>query len=275
MRPFITRSLTGIVYGAVMIGGMIIHPVLFGMVFLALTLLCLYEFYRFARQSGASPQQATGYVSAVLFFVLVLLSASDILPSKYILIPLVGQLVVFIIELYRKKENPGTNIAFTLLGFFYIAVPMSITGLLVFPAANGSTAFYPWILVGVTLTIWIYDSGAYLVGTALGKHRLFERISPKKSWEGVFGGGFFALLGGLLNGWLFPVLELDKWLIISAIVIVFGTFGDLVESMLKRSLKLKDSGDFLPGHGGFLDRFDSFLFVVPVVAAWLHFTGLL
>jgi phosphatidate cytidylyltransferase len=184
------------------------------------------------------------------------------------------QLLMFIAELYRKTDNPGANLAFTLLGFFYIAIPMGLSGYLVYPGFNGSKGFYPWILFGVTLTIWIFDSGAYIVGTSRGKHRLFERISPKKSWEGVIGGGVAALLAGTLNGWLFPVLELKSWLVISMIVIIFGTFGDLVESMLKRSLHLKDSGSFLPGHGGFLDRFDSYLFVVPVVAFWLLFSNL-
>lgn len=274
MRPFITRSVTSLLYATVMIGGMIIHPVLFGVVFLALTILCLVEFYRMASQAGASPQKVIGFGSAVLFFVLFLASSAGYVPFVYTLIPVLSLLFMFIIELYRKKDNPLANLASTLLGFFYIVLPMSLSGYLVYPGINGSAEFYPWILFGVTLTIWIYDSGAYLVGSSLGKKRLFERISPKKSWEGVIGGGVAALLTGLLNGWLFPELELGSWLVISVIVIIFGTFGDLVESMLKRSLHLKDSGSFLPGHGGFLDRLDSFLLVVPVVAFWLLFSNL-
>jgi phosphatidate cytidylyltransferase len=151
---------------------------------------------------------------------------------------------------------------------------MSLTNLLAFPLNSGKHVFYPWILFGTTITLWLFDSGAYLIGTPLGKHKLFERISPKKSWEGVIGGGIVAMLAGVLNAWLFQSIELITWLLISSLVIVSGTFGDLVESMMKRSMGIKDSGNLLPGHGGFLDRLDSFIFVVPMVVTLLYLIGL-
>jgi phosphatidate cytidylyltransferase len=179
-----------------------------------------------------------------------------------------------IIELYRRKEQPIANIAYTLAGFLYIGFSLGLSNLLAFPISSGKHAFYPWILFGIIITIWIYDSGAYLIGTPLGRHRLFERISPKKSWEGLIGGAIFAMLAGVLNAWLFQSIELTTWLLISFVIIVSATFGDLVESLMKRSIGIKDSGNILPGHGGFLDRLDSFIFTVPMMVVLLYIIGL-
>ncbi|HZH72831.1 MAG TPA: CDP-archaeol synthase, partial [Mariniphaga sp.] len=133
--------------------------------------------------------------------------------------------------------------------------------------------FNPNILVGVFLTVWIYDSMAYLSGSRFGKHKLNKKISPNKSWEGCIGGAVGAMIMGIINARVFGQPSLSEWLVISALVIVFGTLGDLFESIIKRRLKVKDSGTMLPGHGGLLDRFDSLLFVIPVVYVWLSFSG--
>jgi phosphatidate cytidylyltransferase len=128
----------------------------------------------------------------------------------------------------------------------------------------------PNILVGFFIILWIYDSGAYVFGVSFGKHRLFERISPKKSWEGFIGGSIVAISAANVISVFFTELRLFDWLIISAIIIVFGTFGDLVESLLKRELNIKDSGNILPGHGGILDRFDGIFLSVPIIFAYLQ-----
>ena len=274
MKVLITRTLTSLLYAIVVIAGILLHPFLFAVVFLGLTILALLEFYRMVKMAGGEPQIWSGLVITIVFFISIFGFVAGILPSIFIfsVIPLL--FLVFIVELYRKKPFPIANIAYTLAGFLYIGFSMSLSNLLAFPLNSGKHVFYPWILFGITITLWLYDSGAYLIGTPLGKHRLFERISPKKSWEGVIGGGIIAMLAGVLNAWLFQSIELTTWLLISFVVVVFGTFGDLVESMMKRSLGIKDSGNLLPGHGGFLDRLDSFIFTVPMVVALLYLIGI-
>jgi phosphatidate cytidylyltransferase len=274
LKTFITRSLTSLVYALIMIAGIIIHPLLFAVVFLLLLILALLEFYRLVTLAGGLPQKTTGFVTGIFFFCSLFGYVTGILPLHLAFIALLLLFLTFIIELYRKKPQPLTNIGFTLLGFFYIALPLSLINFLIYPGLPGNPRFYPWILLGTIITIWSFDSGAYLIGTTIGKHRLFERISPKKTWEGVIGGGIVAFLTGIVNAFFIPSVEMTGWLVISAIVIVFGTFGDLVESLFKRSLNLKDSGNLLPGHGGMLDRLDSLLFTIPFVLIWLIVSGL-
>jgi phosphatidate cytidylyltransferase len=185
-----------------------------------------------------------------------------------------------ILELYRKQERPFDSIAHTLFSILYTAVPFSMfpfsafshTGMESLLSHNG-IIFSPGIVVGFFLLLWANDSGAYLVGVSIGKHRLMQRISPKKSWEGFFGGLFISMaVAWLLSGWL-GVVDKMGWMIISIIVSVAGTYGDLAESMLKRSLGVKDSGTIMPGHGGFLDRFDSAVISFPLVYLYITLFG--
>ena len=171
----------------------------------------------------------------------------------------------FVYELYTQSEKPFVNIAFVILGMVYIGVPFS---LLEFIAFNGEH-FYADIVLGLLLLSWANDTGAYLSGSRWGKTPLFQRISPKKTWEGSIGGALITFVIAAILAYFFKDLTLTNWLILAAIIIVFGTLGDLVESMLKRSQHLKDSGTIMPGHGGLLDRFDGFIFMLPYVAAYL------
>jgi phosphatidate cytidylyltransferase len=274
LKTFWTRTLTSLIYAAVVLAGLLLHPLLFGFVFLTLMILALIEFYRMARLAGGEPQLAWGLIISVFFFLAMFGFVTGFLPPALLFGIIPFLFVTFIIELYRRKEQPITNIAYTLAGFLYVGFPLGLSNLLAFPISSGKHTFYPWILFGIIMTIWVYDSGAYLIGTPLGRHRLFERISPKKSWEGVIGGAIFAMLAGVLNAWLFQSIELIAWLLISFVVIVAATFGDLVESLMKRSIGIKDSGNILPGHGGFLDRLDSFIFTVPMMVVLLYIIGL-
>jgi phosphatidate cytidylyltransferase len=274
LNSLLKRALTGLGYAFVLIAGMIIHPVIFAVVYLTLMVLALVEYYRMVELAGGNPQYVNGIATGVTFFISMFGFTYGIWPLYVSLLSVVLLFSTFVIELYRKQPKPMSNIAFTLMGFFYIGLPMGLLNLLVFHGLPGEHLFYPYILLGITITLWVYDSGAYLFGTAFGKHRLFERISPKKSWEGVIGGGAVALISGFINSHFFPAIDLANWLIICLIIVVFGTFGDLIESMLKRSFNIKDSGKFLPGHGGILDRLDSFLFAIPFVVAWLYFARL-
>jgi len=178
--------------------------------------------------------------------------------------------LVFISELYRKSAQPFTNIAYTLAGIAYITLPLLSIIIVALGIDLGSDIPYnAGMVFGTIFILWSSDTGAYMLGSWLGKHRLFERISPKKSWEGFFGGALFSLIAGYLMWRFFESVGLYDWLIIALIVVITGTFGDLVESMFKRSLKVKDSGTFFPGHGGILDRFDGLFISAPFVMLYL------
>jgi phosphatidate cytidylyltransferase len=199
---------------------------------------------------------------------------------KYLLVVLLMITLIMIIELYRKNEKPFDSLAHTFFPLIYTVIPLSLFPFSAFGhmgleplLPHGTLVFSPGIVVGFFLLIWANDTGAYLVGMTMGKHRLFERISPKKSWEGFFGGVILAVfVSWLLSGWL-GVVNPFKWALIAIIISVFGTYGDLVESMLKRSAGIKDSGNVMPGHGGFLDRFDSAVMSFPLVFLFISFFG--
>jgi len=275
LKELLNRTKTSAVYGAVVTAGILLHPLLFALVFGSLMVLALLEYFRMAEQAGSAPQRFTGVVSALLLFALLAGVAAGYVPSEALAAVVLLVLLPFVAEMYRKKEQPLLNVAVTLTGVLYVALPMGLATWLLYPGARGGAVFYPWILFGVMVLIWVFDSAAYLVGTAFGRHRLFERISPKKSWEGWAGGTLAAGASSLLLARLVPIPDRTGWLVTALLVVAAGTCGDLAESLLKRSLGLKDSGDLLPGHGGFLDRLDSFVFAVPPVMTWLYLYGAL
>lgn len=173
-----------------------------------------------------------------------------------------------ILELYKTTENPFINISHTLFGVFYVAAPLAMINYLIFSRLHNGE-YNPDILIAVLIFIWINDSGAYIVGSLIGKHKLFPRISPNKTWEGSIGGGILAICMSLVIAQYISAISLIHWIVIAIITVVFGTFGDLTESMLKRTAKIKDSGNILPGHGGILDRFDSLLMAAPMVLLYI------
>jgi len=238
------------------------------------------EYYKMIRSTGIRPQAVAGIIAGLLLYVISTMVAAGWLPGSafLILIPVVS--AVMIIELFRKVERPFDSLAHTFFSILYTAVPFSMfpftafshTGLEPLIQMKG-VEFSPGIPVGFFLLLWTNDTGAYLAGSLIGKHRLFERISPKKSWEGFFGGLILTLLVALLfSGWL-GVADAGGWMIIAVIISIAGTAGDLIESMLKRSLGLKDSGTVMPGHGGFLDRFDSVVVSFPLVYLYIALLG--
>jgi len=180
--------------------------------------------------------------------------------------------VTLIYELYGKHKNPITRMAYIILGQCYIALPLSVLNLLAFPSDSTSNSpVYQWIwIIALFVFIWASDTGAYLIGVRFGKHRLWKRISPKKSWEGFFGGLVFAIAAAFIFAHYQPQIAWHHWIALSVGVVVFGVYGDLVESMIKRSVEVKDSGRSLPGHGGFLDRFDSLLLAVYAMLFYMQ-----
>jgi phosphatidate cytidylyltransferase len=260
------RLLAGVIGGAVFIGAIYLSEWTFFVLFLVLTVLGLLEFYRLLAAKGFQPNRAIGALLGVGLYVLgFLVKRGDVSSDWLFLLPPV-MLLALVAELYRKKEQPFTNVALTLVGVFYIAAPFTMLHVLAFLPER-----YSWqIILGVMFLIWASDTGAYAAGKTFGKNKLFPRISPGKTWEGWVGGVLLSLGVAWLLSLFYHDLALWHWLGVAVLVSVFGVLGDLVESMLKRSLDVKDSGTLIPGHGGILDRFDSLILVVPFLVAFLE-----
>ena len=214
----------------------------------------MYEFYTLAEKKRFKPQKIFGIIIGAIVFAVNYFFANDIIESKIFLLIIPTVISVFIVELYRKSDYAFVNIGFTILGVIYIAVPFSFANYIVI---NDGYDFH--LLLGFLILIWSFDTLAYIFGVTFGKHRLFERISPKKSWEGFIGGLISNVGMAYLISLVFKDLTFQNWVVLSLIVSVFGTFGDLVES-----------GNILPGHGGVLDRFDAMLLTLPLFYVYLQ-----
>jgi phosphatidate cytidylyltransferase len=267
VNNLVLRTLTGIVFVAVMVSAIVFNPLFFAVLFFVVTLFGLHEFYKLLKNGGKTPQNILGMVSGGILFAGLAAVANNLMHAKYLLALLPLLVIVFIFELYRNKPSPFENIAFTILGIVYIALPFGLLNFLYLPGKS-----YTFILLlSYFVLLWINDTFAYLLGSAFGKHRLFERISPKKSWEGSIGGALTSIATACLIATYDHSLPSIHWIAIALIIVVSGTLGDLVESMLKRSLNCKDSGTLLPGHGGILDRFDAVLISAPLIFAYIQF----
>ncbi len=274
MSTFVRRVLTAIVFVIVMVGGVYAHPFTFVGLFGLITVLSIWEYLNLALEETKSRRDVNrrflGLILGIVPFILVALERLNIVQDKqyvwyatFLMLPLV--FLAFVYELYTASKKPFANIGILLLGMVYIGIPFALLLLIGF----NNDIFSPNIVFGLLAMTWMNDTGAYLVGSQIGKTKLFPRISPKKTWEGSTGGVVITFIVAYLLSLLFTDLRLLDWLILAAIVSLFGSIGDLVESMLKRSLNIKDSGNLLPGHGGILDRFDAFIFLLPFAAAYL------
>jgi phosphatidate cytidylyltransferase len=215
------------------------------------------------------PQKIIGVLLGLIIFAAAFQEARNYHGSAVLMLLLPAFAGIFIVELFRNKPNPFQNVAITILGLIYIAIPFALLSFLVYP--NYITLKYnPEILIGYFVLIWTSDTGAYLTGMTFGKHPLFKRISPKKSWEGFIGGTVLTIGMSFLVSHFSHEINLYIWIGVALIIAIFGVLGDLVESMLKRSLDVKDSGNFLPGHGGILDRFDSLIISSPFVFTFIQ-----
>ena len=268
LKNFIIRTLSGIVMVATLIGATLFSKLTFVLLLLAITLGGEWEFYRLAKKAGTSPQRFVGMLAGTMMIVAAAAALHEILAITAVLMVAFMILIPMplIFELYRKSATPMANVGITYAGVIYVALPMAL--LTFFPMMLGNGEWKPWSVILYIFIIWANDVFAYLFGITLGKHRLFERISPKKSWEGFFGG----LLGAMAMGFVAAkVLDANValWIVLALIAAITGVFGDLVESLLKRSVDVKDSGSFIPGHGGWLDRFDALIFSVPFAFIYL------
>lgn len=269
MKNLAVRTLSGGVLAVLTVGAILLSKWTFGALLLAILLAGMCEIYRLSSKNGAKPQWGMGLVAGVSLFAVNFFAGTGLLqttdlPRVLTLYFLVMLPAIFICELFRKNERPEVHIGATLLGVVYVALPLSL--LCYVPAIGG--VWQPWIMIFFLLIIWANDVFAYLVGMTVGRHRLCERLSPKKTWEGFFGGLAGAVAIGFLAAY---VLKADSWhwAGLALVAAITGVLGDLVESMFKRSAGVKDSGRVIPGHGGVLDRFDALLLAAPFVFVYM------
>ncbi len=266
MADLLQRTIYGGIFAFMLVLAIVIHPILFILIFMVITLLSVNEFYKLVSKHS-EPQIRNGLLMSGLLFLGCFFQAYLDFNLVLVLFTLYA-VALPIYEMFRKKEMPIRNMAATIQGIIYVALPFSLLNFIVFPF--GDQQYHGNILMGVILLIWINDTGAYLVGSRIGKHKLFERISPKKTWEGSIGGALLAVAASVLVSLYVTELNLLEWIVIGILAVIFGSLGDLVESLFKRSLNIKDSGNLIPGHGGLLDRFDALLLASPVVFAFLQ-----
>ncbi len=279
MKTFWIRTASAIVYAALFIGSLLagfflknpnVGLFIFGAFLLFVAIGCTFEFFRMVSTQGSTPSRVLGYlfVLAVFFVVLVApvsgnpLTGFLMMLSAFVLFPMVFALSA-IVQLWKKSEQPFRDAAYTMVPMLYIAIPLGLMLALV-PDVGAR------VVLMIVLMVWLNDSGAYIGGSLFGKHKMWVRHSPGKTWEGTAFGVLVTMLLAVFVGPLIqPAVAWYHWLVLGFICSVVDTLGDLVESMLKRSVGMKDSGNIMPGHGGFLDRFDSLLIIMPFVFAYI------
>lgn len=274
MKNFIIRALTGIAIVAVQVLCTYLSPISLAALFLLLTALAVNEFLGLLIKKGkvriGRPLIVAG--SCYLFFAVWFNCLTEASLLALFLPYLLFIIFCCVRELYNDEGNPIANLGAIMLSQLYVALPLSLINLLAFSDCylyDCSIKYYVFPLA-MYVFLWLNDTGAYLCGSLLGKHKLFPRISPKKSWEGSIGGAIVAMASAVAVAHFFPVLNVWQWVGMALVVVVAGTYGDLTESMIKRSLDVKDSGRMLPGHGGILDRLDSMLFAIPASVIYLY-----
>lgn len=275
---FIQRTITGVIFVAVLVGCIMGGPIPFTILFALISALTIREFGNIVGKSGEVTinKPITMLAGVFLFFGFAYLGVAP--GDSSVLIPYLFLIIYLMVsELYLKRKNPLHNWAYTMMSQMYIALPFALLNVLAFHTnVTGSASEYnPILPLSIFIFNWVNDTGAYCTGVLFGKHRLFERISPKKSWEGSIGGAVFCVIAALVMAHFFPFLSLGVWVGLGLVIVVFGTWGDLTESLLKRTLGIKDSGNILPGHGGMLDRFDSSLMAIPAAVVYFYIISLI
>lgn len=284
MKNFITRTITGILFVAIMVTGICLRGDAMILLFALITGLTLWEFTGLVNEHVADTTVNRFITTAagVYLFLAFAGYCTGIVPPSAFIPYLLTLIYLFISELYLKQKNPIQDWAYTMLSQLYIALPFSMINVLSFQAdpLTGQIAYH-WLLpMSVFIFLWANDTGAYCAGSLFGRHKLFPRVSPGKTWEGSIGGAVIVLIIAAVISYfagsdaslstLNAQLSTFKWLGLGLVVVFFGTWGDLVESLFKRTLGIKDSGNILPGHGGMLDRFDSSLMAIPAAVIYLY-----
>lgn len=272
------RAFTGVLFVTIMVT-CFFQPVAMVFLFALITCLSLWEYSGLVNNiEDVTINRFISTVAGVYLFLAISAVNSGFVQTNAVFMPyLLTIIYLFVSELYTKNKNAIHDLSYTMLGQMYVALPLSMINVLAFrTATDGNIHFYYLLPLSVFIFLWTNDTGAYCVGSLFGKHKLFPRISPAKSWEGSIGGGVLVLVAAFLVSLLdqnhgnLSGLNTLQWLGLGLVVTVFGTWGDLVESLIKRTLGIKDSGTILPGHGGMLDRFDSSLLAIPASAIYIY-----
>ena len=278
-KNFIVRTITGTLFVAIMVAGFL-NPRAMVFLFALITGLSLWEYTGLVNDiDDVRVNRFISTVAGVYLFVAVAGWRMGILNNFIAFVPYLLTIVyLFVSGLYTENKNAVNDWAYTMLGQMYVALPLSMINILAFEvSADGTGINYDMLLpLSIFIFLWANDSGAYCFGSLFGKHKLFPRISPGKSWEGSIGGGLLVMVVATALGWYANngveahQLSIAGWVGLGLVVVVAGTLGDLVESLFKRTLGIKDSGNILPGHGGMLDRFDSSLMAIPSAVIYLY-----
>ena len=275
MKNFITRTITGVLFVAVLVGCFFDATAMI-VLFALITGLTLWEYSGLVNQwDDIQVNRFISVVAGVYLFLAMAGYCIGITTGSVFIPYLITVLYLIISELFTKAANPINNWAYTMLGQMYIALPLSTINILAFPAQANQEVGYSYLLpLSIFIFLWVNDTGAYCTGSLFGKHKLFPRVSPGKSWEGSIGGAILVLVAAAIIGYLtednINSISIPIWMGLGLVVVVFGTLGDLVESLFKRTLGIKDSGNILPGHGGMLDRFDSSLMAIPASVIYIY-----
>lgn len=275
---FLQRAITGVIFVAVLVGCILGGPISFTILFALISALTINEFGTIVNRRENTRMNKPISILAGLFLFLCFGYIGVVPGANEIFIPyLFLILYLFISELYKKQPNPLNNWAYAMMSQIYIALSFALLNVLAYHSTEveSISQYNPILPLSIFIFNWVNDTGAYCTGMLFGKHRLFERISPKKSWEGSIGGAVFSIIAAIVLAHFFTFLSTGIWIGLGLTVVVFGTWGDLTESLMKRTLGIKDSGNILPGHGGMLDRFDSTLMAVPAAVVYLYVVGLI
>ena len=268
MKDLQIRTITGVIFLIAVIGSILLHPIAFFVLFSFFTIVGLIEFYKLQEINYNEKPGFLFLLSGLLIYVLIALVGLGYIEIKFLFLGLPIFFLQIIIELYRKTEPSWRRLGSIFSAILFVSVPFGLMNSLFFSPQTYS--LQSGTLIGLFVIIWTNDVFAYLTGSKFGKNKLFERHSPKKSWEGSIGGFIFAMIAAYILSIFYTHLDVMHWIIMGAIIAVTGTFGDLAESLLKRNSGVKDSGTLFPGHGGVLDRFDAVLFASPFVFVYLN-----
>jgi len=263
LNKFKSRTLTGILFVLIVAGALWLGQISFFILFALIIIGSLWEFFNLNNQNNHNPQKWIGLFFGLLTFTVTFFHAKNVIPATWFLFIFAGFFIFAVAELFRKQTNPA-NAFNSFMGVIYIAGTLSTANYLVFNKTAGNVASYQFeLILSIFVIIWLNDTMAYLIGKRTGKHKLMQRISPKKTWEGTLAGLVFACITSIILSIFLTTLNMTEAGILGILISIAANFGDLFESAIKRKAGRKDSGTLLPGHGGLLDRFDAVLFAIP------------